>query len=171
MYGIDFPPPPELIGRFVEAVEIVDRLLRSEVVTFKGKHYTLRAAEFRPGPIQKPRPPLTIGAHGPRMLRLCAEYADSWNSFGSVDEIRARNAVLDEKCVEVGRDPQDIRRSLYMWAAKADDDPWSSIDAFQDVIGRYREAGINEFIIDQPGDAQMAVLERVAAEAIPALRS
>jgi F420-dependent oxidoreductase-like protein len=171
MYGIEFPPPAELIGRFVEAVQIVDRLLRSEEVSFEGKHYTLRNAEFRPGPIQQPRPPLTIGAHGPRMLRLCAEYADAWNSFGSVEEIRARNAVLDEKCAEVGRDPQDIVRSLYMWAAKADDDPWSSIDAFQDVIGRYREVGINEFIIDQPGDKQMPVLEQVAADVIPALRA
>jgi alkanesulfonate monooxygenase SsuD/methylene tetrahydromethanopterin reductase-like flavin-dependent oxidoreductase (luciferase family) len=104
------------------------------------------------------------------MLKLCARYADSWNSFGSVEEIRARNAVLDEKCAEVGRDPHDIVRSLYMWAAKADDDPWSSTDAFEDVIGRYREAGIGEFIIDQPQDAQMPVLERVAADVIPALR-
>ncbi len=171
MYGIEFPPARELVSRFEEAVQIVDRLLRSEVVTFEGEHYKLRAAEFRPGPIQKPRPPMTIGAHGPRMLKLCAEYADSWNSFGSVDEIRARNAVLDEKCAEVGRDPHDIVRSLYMWAAKADDDPWSSIDAFEDVIGRYREAGIGEFIIDQPRDDQMPILERIAAEVIPALRA
>lgn len=171
MYGIDFPSPGQLIERFEEAVEIIDRLLRSEVVTFDGKHYSLREAEFRPGPVQKPRPPLTIGAHGPRMLKLCARYADAWNSFGSVDEIRARNRVLNEKCAEVGRDPAEIARSLYLWAAESDDDPWSSIDAFQDVVGRYREAGINEFIIDQPREEQMAVLERVAAEVIPALRS
>ena len=171
MYGIEFPPVGELIGRFEEAVQIVDRLLRSEVVTFEGKHYALRKAEFRPGPIQKPRPPMTIGAHGPRMLKLCAQYADSWNSFGSVEEIRARNEVLNEKCAEVGRNPKEVVRSLYMWAAKAADDPWSSIDAFRDVTGRYREAGINEFIIDQPRDDQMRVLERVAVEVIPALRS
>ena len=171
MYGIEFPPTGELIGRFEEAVQIVDRLLRSEVVTFEGKHYALREAEFRPGPVQKPRPPMTIGAHGPRMLKLCAQYADSWNSFGSIEEIRARNEVLNEKCAEVGRNPKDIVRSLYMWAAKAAEDPWRSIDAFQDLIGRYREAGINEFIIDQPRDDQMRVLERVAVDVIPALRN
>jgi F420-dependent oxidoreductase-like protein len=171
MYGIEFPPTGELIGRFEEAVQIVDRLLRSEVVTFEGKHYALREAEFRPGPVQKPRPPMTIGAHGPRMLKLCAQYADSWNSFGSIEEIRTRNEVLNEKCAEVGRNPKDIVRSLYMWAAKAAEDPWRSIDAFQDLIGRYREAGINEFIIDQPRDDQMRVLERVAVDVIPALRN
>jgi F420-dependent oxidoreductase-like protein len=171
MYGIEFPPPGELIGRFEEAVQIVDRLLRSEEVTFEGKHYALHQAEFRPGPVQKPRPPLTIGAHGPRMLKICAQYADSWNSFGSVEEIRARNEVLNEKCAEVGRDPGTIVRSLYMWVAKAADDPWRSVDAFQHEIGRYREAGINEFIIDQPRDDQMQVLERVAGEVIPSLRT
>jgi F420-dependent oxidoreductase-like protein len=170
MYGIEFPAAGELIERFEEAVQIVDRLLRSEVVTFEGKHYTLREAHFRPGPVQKPRPPLTIGAHGPRMLKLCAQHADAWNSFGSVEEIRARNQVLNEKCAEVGRDPKDVVRSLYFWAAKATDDPWDSIDAFEDMVGRYREAGINEFIIDQPRAEQMAVLERAAVETIPSLR-
>ena len=171
MYGIELFPPGERVARFEEAVIIVDRLLRSDVVTFEGRHYVLRDAEFRPGPIQKPRPPLTIGAHGPRMLKLCARYADAWNSFGSVEEIRDRNRLLDEKCEEVGRNPADIVRSLYYWARTATGDPWESIDSFHDVIGRYREAGITEFILDGPREDQLVTLERVAAEAIPALRA
>jgi alkanesulfonate monooxygenase SsuD/methylene tetrahydromethanopterin reductase-like flavin-dependent oxidoreductase (luciferase family) len=91
MYGIDFPPPAELVSRFREAVEVIDRLMREEVVTYEGEYYTLKEAAFRPGPIQRPRPPLTLGAHGPKMLRIVAEYADSWNSFGTVEEIRQRN--------------------------------------------------------------------------------
>lgn len=171
MYGIEFPPPRELVARFEEAVVVVDRLLRSEIVTFEGEYYKLREAEFRPGPIQKPRPPLTIGAHGPRMLKLCARYADAWNSYGSVEEIRDRNRLLDEKCAEVGRKPDEIVRSLYYWVRMATGDPWESMDSFHDVIGRYREAGINEFILDQPREDQLSMAERVAAEAIPALRA
>ena len=41
MYGIDFPPPAELVSRFREAVEIVDSLLRNEVTTYQGRHYQL----------------------------------------------------------------------------------------------------------------------------------
>ena len=171
MYGIPFPSPAELVGRFEEAVEIIDRLLRSEEVSFEGTHYTLRGAEFRPGPVQRPRPPLTIGAHGPRMLKLCARYADAWNSFGSVEEVRERNQVLDEKCADVGRDPKSIVRSLYFWVARAGLDPWESVDAFQEMVGRYREAGIDEFIVDQPRADQSAVLERVATEVLPTLRA
>ena len=171
MYGIDFPPRRELVDRFREAVEVVDRLLRDEVTTYEGAHYRLRDATFRPPPLQRPRPPLTLGAHGPRMLRIVARYADAWNSFGTPDQVRARNRVLDEACAEIGRDPGEIVRSLYYWVPRADADPWDSVDAFEDVIGRYREAGMNEFILDHPRDEQLDVLERVAADVIPALRT
>ena len=170
-FGLDFPPPAELVGRFREAVEIVDGLLRNEVTSYQGRYYQLREAPFRPGPVQRPRPPLTIGAKGPRMLEIVARHADAWNSSGTVEEVRTRNQLLDETCAAIGRDPGEIVRSLYGWAAIMPDDPWVSVEAFQEVIGRYREAGIEEFIIDQPPDAQLGVLERVATDVIPALRA
>jgi alkanesulfonate monooxygenase SsuD/methylene tetrahydromethanopterin reductase-like flavin-dependent oxidoreductase (luciferase family) len=170
-FGLDFPPPPELVGRFREAVEIVDLLLRQVVTTYSGQYYQLQDAPFRPGPIQKPRPPLTLGAHGPKMLRIVAEYADRWNSHGSVEEIGRRNAILDELCAEIGREPGSIIRSLYGWSTLLPTDPWQSVDAFDEVVGKYREVGINEFIIDAPRDDQRDVLERVAAEALPRLRA
>jgi len=73
MYGIEFPSPPELVSRFREAVEIVDSLLRNESTTYAGQHYQLDEALFRPQPLQRPRPPLTLGAHGPKMMRIVAE--------------------------------------------------------------------------------------------------
>jgi F420-dependent oxidoreductase-like protein len=170
MYGIDFPPPRELVDRFREAVEVVDSLLRNELTTYEGRHYRLRDAPSRPPPVQRPRPPLTLGAHGPRMLRIVARHADAWNSFGTPEEIRSRGAILDEACAAIGRDPREIVRSLYYWVARAAGDPWSSTDAFLDVVGRYREAGIEEFILDHPRDDQLDVLERVAADVIPRLR-
>lgn len=170
MLGIDFPPPPELVGRFREAVEIIDRLMRNEYTTYDGTYYQLHEAAFRPGPVQKPRPPFTLGAKGPKMLEIVARYGDAWNSSGAPDEIARRNRILDEHCVRIGRNPDEIVRGMYGWANIMPDDPWDSVDAFQDCVGKYREAGINEFIIDQPQDEQFDVLERVATEVIPALR-
>jgi alkanesulfonate monooxygenase SsuD/methylene tetrahydromethanopterin reductase-like flavin-dependent oxidoreductase (luciferase family) len=173
-FGVEFPPPAGLVGRFREAVEIVDSLLRNEETTYQGRHYQLDGAYLRPRPVQKPRPPLTLGAHRSRMLRICAEYADGWNSFGSIEEIAERNQILDQHCIDIGRDPAEVRRSFYGWASNMVEqglpDPWDSSDAFEDVIGRYREVGINEFIMDQPRPEQQGVLERVAAETIPRLR-
>ena len=108
------------------------------------------------------------------MLRICAEFADTWNSLGSVEEIRERNRILDEHCADLGRDPATLRRSFYGWAMVMSQqglpDPWESTGAFEDVIGRYREAGMNEFLIDQPRAGQFDVLERIATDVIPPLR-
>jgi alkanesulfonate monooxygenase SsuD/methylene tetrahydromethanopterin reductase-like flavin-dependent oxidoreductase (luciferase family) len=104
------------------------------------------------------------------MLRICARYADIWNSSGPVDELRERNRMLDEACAEVGRDPSEIVRSVYHWIPRSAVDPWNSVDAFEDVVGGYREAGFNEFIIDHPKDEQLRILDKVAADVLPGLR-
>jgi F420-dependent oxidoreductase-like protein len=170
MFGLDFPDAPVLVSQFHEAVEIVDRLLRDDTTSYAGEHYQLQHAPMRPRPIQQPRPPLTLGAHRSRMLRIVAQYADAWNSFGTPDEMRERNAILDEHCAALGRDPSTIVRSLYGWAALMPADPWTSVDAFEDMVGIYQQVGVNEFLIDQPRTEQQAVLERVATDLIPRLR-
>ena len=171
MFGIDLPGTPELVDRFREAVEVVDLLLRQDVTTYDGRYYQLREASFRPAPLQQPRPPLTLGAHGPKMLRIVAAYADRWNSYGTVAEIRERNALLDEACAAISRDPGSIVRSLYGWTLKLGADPWSSPEAFLDIVGRYREVGISEFLMEAPHEEQFGVMERVAADVLPTLRA
>ena len=47
----------------------------------------------------------------------------------------------------------------------------ASPDAFADMVGRYREVGVNEFIIDQPRDEQVPMLEKIAADLLPTLRA
>jgi F420-dependent oxidoreductase-like protein len=167
MFGITLPPPGERVAQFHEAVEVVDALLRNDVSSYQGQYYQLREATSRPKPIQQPRPPLVLAGHRPRMLRIVAQYADTWNSFGTVAEMRERNNLLDEACAQIGRDPHNIVRSLYGWAAMLPSDPWDSVEAFREMVGGYAEAGVNEFLIDQPRIEQQAVLERVAAEVLP----
>jgi alkanesulfonate monooxygenase SsuD/methylene tetrahydromethanopterin reductase-like flavin-dependent oxidoreductase (luciferase family) len=169
-FGLEFLPAGQRVDQFREAVQIIDSLLRNETTSFEGQYYQLHDAPTRPLPVQRPRPPLTIGAKLPRMLRLCAEYADRWNASGSAIEMRERNRILDLACDEIGRDPDSIIRSLYGWASVMSADPWESVGAFEQVIGEYREAGVNEFIIDQPRGDQFDVLERVAEEVMPRMR-
>jgi F420-dependent oxidoreductase-like protein len=169
-FGLDFPSPAERVARFGEAVELIDTWLRNDVSSYAGTFYQLKEATNRPKPVQQPRPPFVLAGHKPKMLRIAARYADTWNSFGSVEEMRERNAILDEECGKLGRDPRSIVRSLYGWATMMPTDPWVSVDAFQEMIGRYSEAGVNEFLIDQPRPEQQAVLERVA-EGLPSLRN
>jgi F420-dependent oxidoreductase-like protein len=169
MFGLEFPGPGELTSRFAEAVVVVDGLLRNQTFSYAGRHYQLTEARSVPGPVQQPRPPLVLGAHKPRMMRIVARYADTWNSFGTVEEMRERNAQLDAACQAIGRDPHSIVRSLYGWAAMLPEDPWASVEAFREMVGRYAETGVNEFLIDQPRPEQQAVLERVASDILAGL--
>ena len=170
-FGINFPDAPELVARFREAVNLIDQLLRQDVTTFDGAHYQVKDAPVRPPTLQRPRPPLTLGAHRSRMLRVVAEYADRWNSHASIDQMAERNRILDEHCAAIGRDPTTIIRSLYGWASQMGIDPWASPDAFQEVIGRYQEAGVSEFLLDAPAPDAYPMMERIMSEVVPTLRS
>ena len=45
-------------------------------------------------------------------LRLVAQYADLWNTFGPVENFRHKNQVLDEWCAKLGRDPKAVERTV-----------------------------------------------------------
>jgi probable F420-dependent oxidoreductase len=57
--------------------------------------------------------PILIGGAGEKVtLRLVAEHADAWNTFGPVEGWAAKNAILDEWCEKVGRDPSEVERTI-----------------------------------------------------------
>jgi steroid delta-isomerase-like uncharacterized protein len=103
----------------------------------------------------------------------------------NLEETARRNRMLDDYCSELGRDPAQITRSLLVFP-RASDAPFDSDDAFHDYVGRYREIGIDEFIlywwredaieygyerslVERCADREM--IERLATETIPALRA
>jgi alkanesulfonate monooxygenase SsuD/methylene tetrahydromethanopterin reductase-like flavin-dependent oxidoreductase (luciferase family) len=170
MFGIPFPERGELVERFREAVEICHQLFTQEITTYDGTYYQLRHAPFRPRPFQE-RIPFTLAAHGPRMMRIVARYADRWNSNGTVQEMVERCRLLDEACAQVGRDPREILRShLYVPAILPEEHPWDSPEALRDFLGRLREVGIYEAILQIPPDIPRAQVERIA-EAAAELRA
>lgn len=178
--------------RLEEQAAIIAPLLRGETVNCTGKHYTIQDVRV-PGAELARTPPLIVAAHGERALRVAAQYADGWNSLGgivfpesdpqvemtlaeSVAVTRRLNEKLDTFCVEIGRDPREVRRSVQL--LKADPDPFSSLDAFDAVIGAYEEAGLDEVILYWPPvdlafggwkpipSERQATYERIAAERI-----
>ena len=162
-------------------------MLNNEVTTYPGKYYNIQGAVMHPGFISKPHPTINLAAHGPKALRLAATYGDAWNTLGplkemtpkqSSDEIHRWYQMLREFASEAGRDPDNFGRTiLFGWTCER---PFASMEAFDDVIGRYSEAGINDFcFIYGPGielwkDQAINnedLLHRISLEAMPAIRS
>jgi alkanesulfonate monooxygenase SsuD/methylene tetrahydromethanopterin reductase-like flavin-dependent oxidoreductase (luciferase family) len=168
--GLAYWQPAERASRFREYVEIVDGVLRSweAPFSFDGRYHRARDATLAPAPVQRPRPPITVGGRSPTVLRVAAHRADCWNTFGlaptpaeGVLEItRRQNRELDERCAQLGRDPAELRRSLVLWAPI---DPWAAPDAFERIVASFRDAGIAEFIVMWPPAERLSLLERAAA--------
>ena len=176
--GLDYWSPQERVARFSEYVEVVDGLLRSpsRAYAFEGRYYRTREAAMGPPPVQRPRPPITVGGQSRTVLRVAAERADCWNTAGplgvGMDEIlettRQQNDRLDEMCVTFGREPTELRRSLFMVGAL---DAWASAEAVDQIVKRFGEIGMNEFVLFWPPDERLDLFEHVATEVIPSLRT
>lgn len=98
-----------------------------------------RLTKLNPVPVG-PMPFLIGGAGEKVTLRLVAEHAQMWHSFGDLETYQQKSAILAEHCAKVGRDPNEIER---VWGTH------------QDVHGRaqgFADAGINEITIGIGGD-------------------
>lgn len=95
---------------------------------------TRRLAALDPAPVGDL--PILIGGSGEKVtLRLVAEHAQAWNTFGPPDNFARLNGVLDEWCARVGRDPAEIERTVAVQGTDVDD------------VGRYVEAGADHVIV------------------------
>ncbi len=74
--GIPFDSPGIRVERLQEALNVLKRVLAEEPFTFAGKHYTITNLDSQPKPVQKPHPPLLVGAGSKRMLSIAAREAD-----------------------------------------------------------------------------------------------
>ena len=173
----------ERVARFSEYVEIVDQLLSNENTSYEGKYYAVNNAVFAPRPLQKPRPPITIAAMGPVMLKRTARYADTWNSLSfaksfeeQLEETRARIDLIDGHCSALGRDPGSLRRSYLMFDADSRASGgmikyYESGEIFADMVRRVVALGISEIGLYFPmREEQLPMLETISREVIPQLK-
>lgn len=110
-------PTDNRYSRFAEAIEIIHGLLKGGQVDFVGEYQSARDSELV---LRGPRPegpPIVIAAKGRKMLRLAARFGDSWNwwTYQPHKAVTALYPIIEElkrACVEVGRDPNSLQRSI-----------------------------------------------------------
>jgi F420-dependent oxidoreductase-like protein len=112
--GLTFPPTAERFERLEETLQICLQMWSDSDAAFQGKHYTLERTLNSPQPLRQPHPPILIGGSGERKtLRLVAQYAQACNLFAAPD-LERKLDVLREHCVTVGRDYDDIEKTVMM---------------------------------------------------------
>lgn len=177
-YGLPLGAVPERIERLAEAVAVLRGLLSQPRTTAVGRHYRVVDAPCDPPPLQSPLP-LLVGAKGERrMLPLVARLADEWNCWSSPEVFRAKSAVLDHACEDIGRDPASIRRTtqapVHLPGDLPPDESRASLvgppEAVAQQLAEYAAAGCDEFIVplgDRSPQQARELLERLSAEVRP----
>ncbi len=160
-YGFDLLEPGPRVKRFAEAIEIINRLMKGERVTFDGTYFQMKDAPLGPGPVNGTLP-ILVGTGSPMMLRLTARFAQEWNTWGDLEEVGVRTKRFLTACEKEGRDPKTLRRSAQAFVfyvrnaeerAKAEKEvnPGRTIIGgaaeIVDQLGRYAELGVDEFAI------------------------
>src|SRR6516164_8848525 len=62
-----------------EFLEVLKAIWTTNPVSFQGKFYQVPESYINPKPVQKPHPPIYMGAFVPRALARLAKHADGWN--------------------------------------------------------------------------------------------
>jgi probable F420-dependent oxidoreductase len=172
MLGIPYDPPATRVPRMMEAVRLMDRLFAEDTVDSSGRYYSVRGAKVLPKPVQRPRPPLMIGAGGPRMLRFAARHADivvlnpQFNADGQPMLAELTAGAAQRKVASLGAEAGSrlgaLELSIYIADAGVTDEPRSLFDALAT-----RVKGAAAQLVDSPfflygsvADLKRQLLER-----------
>lgn len=168
--GMPFPPLKERFERLEETLQLAKQVWTGDFAPFHGKHYQLEEPIISPLPISKPHPPILIGGAGEqKTLRMVAQYADACNLFPMGNDVIAQKLnVLKEHCTALGRDYNEIERTLLLPLTGSRQ---LDIPAMIQNCHEWAALGIQHVILsDIPDLHTLRHLETVARDLIPAVR-
>ena len=107
--GISFK---EKGARADEYLQVLKRIWTEDVVEFKGQFYNIPASKIGPKPVQKPYPPILLGAFSPKTFPRIVNFADGWipiAGFVSLEQQEQAINTLRETARKANKNPSDIR--------------------------------------------------------------
>jgi F420-dependent oxidoreductase-like protein len=144
--GVPYPPLAERFERLEEALQICAQMWDPhDNGPFHGKHYQLAETLCSPQPINRPK--VMIGGNGEhKTLRLVAQYGDACNLFSvdSSEVVKHKLGVLRRHCDDVGRNYDDIRKTINLKGGTASPD---TREEFVRSMADYAKLGVDTVII------------------------
>ena len=112
----------ERVKRFEENLEAIKRLWTEEKVDMKASHFELMGASCPMKPIQKPHPPIWIGANSDPGIRRAARLGDCWyiNPHNRLDTTERQVEVYRRALDELGKPfPAELPMRREVFVAKS----------------------------------------------------
>ncbi len=147
-HGIAFKDRREILR---EKVLLMKALWTQEEASFHGKHIKFEKSWAWPKPVQKPHPPIIMGAAaGPKSYSDIVEFCDGWMPVGGLHDFEGGLRGLRQACADAGRDPATIELTLFF-----------SLGFDPESIKAYADAGVKRIVLPLP--------PKPAAEVLPML--
>jgi alkanesulfonate monooxygenase len=163
--GLSFPPTAERFERLEEALQIYLQMCGDDDSAYEGKHYRLGRTLNSPQALQRPHPPILIGGAGEKKtLRLVAQYAQACNLFPT-PELAHKLDVLRQHCADVGRDYDEIEKTVMMPIDVGSDG--ANIDGLLERMRGFAELGITHVHSSIRDVATIRPLELIGERLIP----
>ena len=122
-----------------ERVLAMKAIWTEDEASFDGEFVHFDPIWSWPKPVQRPHPPVILGAHGPKALARVVDYCDGWIPIGvRAGDLVAEFATLRRLAEEKGRDPASI--SINVYGAPAD----------PEVLAGLRDAGVTRAVFGLP---------------------
>src|SRR5262245_42590699 len=95
----------ERVPRFLESLQVIERLWTEDAVTHRGRYFQLTAARAVLRPVQKPRPPLWFAANNDGAVERAARMADAWviNPHAKLDVLKRQMVVYRKALASAGK--------------------------------------------------------------------
>jgi probable F420-dependent oxidoreductase len=135
--GVDFSRRWQHLRESVEALRV---LWSGDDVSYHGDIVKFPSVKLGPKPVQKPGPPIWLGAHDPKYaLKRVARYADGWCPGGlSVEKARECIPQIKKMAQEFGRDSSKLEFSVLLMGGEP---------PAADVMKQYAEAGVTRLVL------------------------
>ena len=174
--GVDFEKRKEILG---EKIRVIQEIWSQDKAEFKGEYLEFEALYSWPKPVQRPRPPLLIGAAAvPRTWRDIAQWGDGWMPTrlrAEGEELGRHIETMRRYAEEAGRDPASLQVSLIHLSLERAQGREETVEEFismfpsAQLIDMYEGFGIDRIILAPPvGTMEQArrAFDAVASELI-----
>jgi probable F420-dependent oxidoreductase len=137
-----------------ERVAAMKKIWSEDEASFEGTHVRFEPIWSWPKPVQKPHPPIVLGAHGPLGIKRVVDYCDGWIPIGvRAGDLKESIAALHAAAREKGRDPRTISISVY------------GVPGDKDALASLRDLGVDRAVFALPpkgSDDVLPLLDRYA---------
>ncbi len=164
-------------ARYRENIALIKKLFTEDLVTYEGKFSNIKDVRLSPKPVQKPYPPIWVGARGPKAIKRAAE--DGYNLIATFGKDPA--PLYIETLKNCGRNPKDFRIGQLRMVYIADDEDraWKevqehmfhAIDFYTDIVtdALDAEGDENYKLVSKPEEIRDSALKDVVMVGSPSV--